>query len=88
MAGHMVVERDEIDPARGQPRQPRLAVGRMLDLVPARLQRPRHKPRETGIVVDIEDQGGVAVRQGQGFSGTWMTAKKRPSWRMALAKPS
>ena len=50
------------------------------------LQRLLHETRDAGIVVDIEDSD--PLRRHQTVSGTCITEKNRPSWRMAFAKAS
>jgi hypothetical protein len=82
-ARHVLVERDHVDAALADARDPGLAVGGMLDVETLPLQPALHQPRERGIVVDIES-GWCLVAHAAG--GTWMTEKNRPSWRMAWAK--
>ena len=85
-AGHVLVERDGVDAALRQPRQALLAAFGMHDLEAGTRQAAVDQPRQTGVVVDIQQcrrrWGHVAA------GGTWMTEKNSPSWRMALAKLS
>ena len=85
-AGHVLIERDDVDAALREPRQPLLAVRRVNDLEAGPRQAAIDQPGEAGVVVDIQQcrRGLVHVAAG----GTWMTEKNRPSWRMALAKLS
>lgn len=53
-------------------------------------ERARRQPPDTGVVVDIEDAGKDRLDQDQcsSTSGTWITDRNRPSWRIACAKLS
>ena len=84
----VVVERDDIDAARGDVRQRLVAVRRVRHLEAAAAERLLDEPHQRDVVVDIEDADDGLEPSDQAVSGTWMTEKNSPSWRMALAKPS
>ena len=92
LAGHVVVQGHEIDAAGLEPGEARRPVGGVLDGVAAVREGPLHEAGETGIVVDVEDAEAGPGRPSwsgcHGVSGICMTEKNRPSWRIALAKPS
>jgi hypothetical protein len=81
-----MVEPDAVHPALFDPRQRRRARRRTLHYVTAPLQRLLHETGEAGVVIHIEDANALPAHQT--VSGTCMTEKNRPSWRIALAKPS
>ena len=85
LAGHVMVQGDDIDAALLDSLQPALALDRGLHDEAAPLQSLLDETREPGIVVDIEDAERPV---GHAASGTWITEKNSPSWRMAFAKPS
>ena len=86
LARHVVVEGDDVEALRGDAGEPGLPVGRMLHRAAPRRERATHQPRQPGIVVDVEQADRVAHRHA--LSGTCITEKNSPSWRIALAKPS
>ena len=85
-AGHVLVERDHIDPTLRQPCKAGFAIAGMLHGKPQSRQPALHEPRQTGIVFNIEQRGQGGCHELT--CGTWMTEKNRPSWRIALAKLS
>ena len=85
LSGHVMIEADHIEVFSLQPLEPGPARQRELDLETARLQRLLHQSRQAQVVVDVQDSG---VRLRHWVSGTCITAKNSPSWRMALAKLS
>jgi hypothetical protein len=81
-----VVEANDVYAALADAREALFTGRRKLDAIATPLQRLLHEPCEAWIVVDIEDMRHPLGHQSA--SGTCMTAKNRPSWRIALAKPS
>ena len=89
----VVVEDHGVDAALRDARQPRLRIADMLDRITLAREDALHEPPQRRVVVDIENrQGpmghGLIMRGRHGVSGTCMTEKNSPSWRIALAKPS
>lgn len=86
LARHVVVQRDDVDAALQDAGDAGRAIVCMLEGEPARLQRALHEAREARVVVDVEQAWSVG--HGQSISGTCITAKNRPSCRIALANAS
>ena len=92
---HVMVDCDQIEgPAffeRGLRQRDALgaAFGDRQRITVAR-ERPHGEAAQAGIVVDIEDRGasGLSHHPSGSISGTWITDRNRPSWRIAVAKLS
>jgi hypothetical protein len=80
-----VVDSDEIELFFAQPRETGVGAFRDLDLETAPAERALRQPAQRVVIVDIEDP-----RRGYcaSTSGTWITARNKPSWRIASAKLS
>ena len=89
--GHVVVHRHHIEAICSGQAHAFRSVGGHRDLEAAPLKPARDQAAQACVVVDIEQSrplgGGHGRCHGCG-SGTWMTDRKRPSWRMASAKDS
>ncbi len=87
--GHVVVERDHVEMLGAGERDPRGPVRRHRDGVPDPFEMLLHQARDSGIVIDVEDTHHVGGREHRHVgSGTCITERNRPSWRIAVAKPS
>jgi hypothetical protein len=82
----MLVEGHYIDPALLDARKTARAVGSVFDGKTLPLQAALDQPRKTSVVVNVQEKRGCRFHALTG--GTWMTEKKRPNCRMALAKLS
>jgi hypothetical protein len=82
-AGHVVIDRDQVE-ALGGGLDHTLRTG-LGDghAVAAAFERTRRQPPDTGVVVDVEDAWPA-----HSASGTWITDRNSPSWRIACAKLS
>jgi hypothetical protein len=85
-AGHVMIEADRVDAALLQALERRGGVWRMLDDKSPAMQDFLDEAGETGVVIDVKDADVPFCHQIG--SGTCMTEKNSPSWRIALAKPS
>ena len=85
-AGHVLIERDDVDAALGEALQALLPAGGMDDLEAVPRQAAVDQAGQRRVVVNVQQCRRGVVHAAAG--GTWMTEKNRPSWRMALAKLS
>ena len=80
-----MIDRDKVEMLVPDPRHPGVGAFGDLDREPAPAERALGQTAQAVVVVDIEDPG-------KGYcpstSGTWITARNRPSWRIASAKLS
>ena len=85
-----LVERHGVEALARQQREAGGAPVGHHDLVALAAQRPLHESAQRGIVVDVEKPRWISLqgRPHPAPSGTWMTERNRPSWRMASAKAS
>ena len=92
-ARHVVIDRDQVEAlCLGKLQTLRAAFRHRHDKAMPRERTP-DQPAKTFVVVDIQDvrrsRGGDRVEhQSPSISGTWMTDRNRPSWRIACAKLS
>ena len=87
--GHArLIERDDIEPALTRQLQTLPAVGGERDRVAASRERARNEAAEPLVIVDVKNAAGRVAQALASGSGTWMTDRKRPSWRIASAKLS
>jgi hypothetical protein len=80
-----VIHGDEIERLRAQQGQARVGVRGHIDGETAPAEGALGQPTQRVVVIDVEDP-----RRGNCYStsGTWITARNRPSWRIASAKLS
>ena len=82
-----MIQHDDFDRGRVDSGHSMFDVAGMLNDEAAAMQVLLHQAREGRIIIDIENADGLGHR-GQAVSGTCITEKNRPSWRIALANPS
>ena len=91
-AGHVMIDRDQVEARGRRPDHPLAAALRHRHVITAPCQPARRQSPDTGVVVDIQDahgggRGGGVVHQ-PSISGTWITDRNSPSCRIACAKLS
>jgi hypothetical protein len=80
-----MVDRDEIEALGLEQRHPRLGVLGHGDIEAPPAERALGQTAQAVVVVDIQDP---RERYCASTSGTWITARNSPSWRIASAKLS
>ena len=85
LARHRVVDRHKVEALFAEPGEARVGAFGDLDGEAAPAERALGQTAQTVVVIDVEDP-----RRGYRYStsGTWITARTRPSWRIASAKLS
>ena len=90
LSGHVVVDRYEVEGFARRERDAFHAARRAGDDKSSPREAPRDQPAQPLIVVDVQQTRKSALRHlaHAPASGTWITDKNRPSWRIASENDS
>jgi hypothetical protein len=84
--GHVMVDRDQVETAIGRNAQALVAACSGHDDMTSPSKQLLDQPACSGIIVDVQDTPRFVHQMST--SGTWITDRNKPSWRIASAKLS
>jgi hypothetical protein len=83
----VVIDGNEIVSLAGKRSHCLVGAVRGVNIEAAPIERALNETPEAGVIVDVKNAARLVQAEGSG-SGTWITARNSPSWRMASAKLS
>ena len=86
-ARHVMIDRDQVEALVQRKRDAFRATFGEHDIIAPPSQRALGQAPQPGIVIDIQD-ARPRLHDQLSRSGTWITDRNRPSWRIAWAKLS